>query len=106
MGDWCKTCGEYMTWPDSHKCPPLWEIRHEEWLGDESKTVHAYDAESAGEKYARITDGYGDYEFANGHEAEVKIRKARTDTEEPGPWETYTLSAEPSVEYFARRSGE
>lgn len=106
MSDWCKTCGEYMIWPDSHRCPPAWEIKHEEWLGDELKTVHAHDAQAAGEKYARVTDSYGDYTIVGGSEEEVKIRKAATPTEEPGPWETYILSGEPVPEYRARKKTE
>jgi hypothetical protein len=92
---------------DTHRCPPGWEIKHPDWLGDELKVVHARDAQAAGEKYARVTDNYGDYEFANGHEAEVQIRKAATATEKSGKWETYILNAEPSVEYHARsKDGE
>lgn len=103
MSDWCKTCGEFMIWPDTHQCPPRWEIKHEEYLGEETKFVHAHDAESAGEKYGRVTDNYGDYELANGGTHDVEIRKARTATEEPGPWEAYTLSGEPTVDYHARK---
>jgi len=99
----CPTCGNFMIRPDKHRCSPRWEIKYPDWLGDETKFVHAHDAGEAGERFARVTDSYGDYEFANGHEAEVQIRRAATDTEEPGPWETYILSAEPSVEYHARQ---
>lgn len=102
MSDWCKVCGEFMLYPKSHRCPPRWEIKYPEWLGDELKVVYARDAQFAGEKYAQATDNYGDYEFANGHEAEVQIRKAATATEEAGEWVAYVLSAEPTVDYHAR----
>lgn len=90
-------------YPDTHRCPPRWEIRHEDWLGDETRILYGSDAEAAGEKYAEQHDCYGDYEIVGGQEVEVQIRKAETATEEAGPWETYTLSGEPVPEYRATR---
>jgi len=53
----CATCGEYMFFPENHRCHPVWECWEEE-DGDrgDSRDVRAMDAESAAEEYADELD--------------------------------------------------
>lgn len=92
----CKTCGRFMMSVVAHTCPPQWEIWDDDAWGDEYQIIYADSAQEAGEDYAEIYDGDGDYPLTNGNEVEVKIRK-QGDKE----WITYVLSAEPTVVYRA-----
>ncbi len=90
----CNICKEWMLYPESHKCPPEYEVWGDDYSGDDYTIIMANSPEEAGEKYADEFDAYGDYTIVNGSELEVKIRK-KGDEE----WKTYILSGEPVPQY-------
>ncbi len=60
----CKTCGKFMMYPKSHKCPPAWRAWCEDHgeTEEDAGTVYAYDAQEAAEEYASDYDiSCGDY---------------------------------------------
>jgi hypothetical protein len=95
---WCKTCGDYMLFPDSHKCPPIWEC----WCPDEGETrddprmIRASDAEAAAEKWAEEDDRYGDYTIIGGNDATVCVAKPDNDEVR-----TFVVTGESVPEYHA-----
>ena len=77
MMEKCAKCGEYMVFPKSHSCKPIWEVQIEEYHGDEYwSEVRAYDEEGAVEEFAERYDQDGEYSIVSGHyEPEIKVRK-------------------------------
>ncbi len=84
MSNWgnCPNCHEYDVLTGSafivHKCKPAWECRMESMDEDDWRKVHAYDDESAAERFAeRYDQESGDYNIiANGGDGYfVLVRK-------------------------------
>jgi len=73
--EWCKKCGKFAIWPESHKCPPLWELNEPEYDEDHWEQIYAIDEETAAEEWADKTDAEGDYSIVDGSPAIVLIRK-------------------------------
>jgi hypothetical protein len=77
MINWCKSCGELMLSPNSHKCPPAWWV----WDADDGETredackYYGILPERAVEKWAENRDNQGDYTIVGGHTAVVCVVK-------------------------------
>lgn len=88
----CNICGEWVLRVVGHKCLPIMYFKHEDW-DDEWQEIRARDYEEAALKFAEI---YNDCDYAlMNHDTDVII----FDGEEE---KVFTVSAEPSVEYYAR----
>lgn len=84
----CPRCREY-AFLDSHRCAPAWECRFAKggcvWADgtEEWENVHAYDAETAAEKFCERTDcNGGDYvvvQSGEAHPALVEVRAVGAD---------------------------
>lgn len=75
----CKTCREW-GYADSHKCPPIWEVRiYETKWQEDWHEVHASDAERAAQKFAENYDCQGDYDIVKRGSTEVEVRKQGDD---------------------------
>lgn len=77
MGEssWCKTCGRFMLYPDTHRCPPLFDARWEECDDDEWEQFREYDHDKVAERYAERRDADGDYNIVSGSDIIVLVRK-------------------------------
>jgi hypothetical protein len=102
MKGFCDTCGRYMLYPDTHHCPPQWQI----WKDDNgdasgpedakySTTAYGHDEGGAAETAAEYFDGrYGE----GPHSHVVFVRKAgTTDTAK-----RFDVTFEYSVDYSAK----
>jgi len=69
MSRWCKTCGEFMLFPETHVCPTRWEVCEPEYDPDEWVNVFASDAKEAVEKWAEEEDCSWDYRIVGGQPA-------------------------------------
>jgi hypothetical protein len=69
----CETCGEFFY--NHHKCPPVFKVFHEDYMGDDFKAFRARSAEGAAEQYAENYD-CGDYDLLDGAEIEVIVEDA------------------------------
>lgn len=72
----CKVCGHFMMFPDSHRCPPMWECWSEDYGETRERSaqkVRASDAEEAAEKYAEQSDEGGDYTIIKGSPVDVCV---------------------------------
>jgi hypothetical protein len=49
----CKICNEY-DFIDKHKCPTKYKIFHKEYLGNNFKTMYAYDYEKAAKNMVNL----------------------------------------------------
>ncbi len=85
----CHICREYHWVGES--CEPEYLVYHEEYLGDESKSVRAYDHEDAAVKYGKYYNEDGEYSLMN-DEIEVKVEK-------DGEVKWFKVSAEPDIHY-------
>ena len=96
----CATCGEF-GWVNTHMCPPAWIVWSPEHgqAEDDARTVRAWDAERATEKWAEEFDADGDYTIVAGHEATVYVRSGSGE----GPIESYVVKGESVPEYYARK---
>ena len=86
----CEICNEWH-W-DSKKCLPEYLVYHEDYLGDESKTVRASSHENAAIKYAEYYN-QDDYPLMNDI---IEIR-----VEKDGIVKFFKVGAEPDVHYYS-----
>lgn len=71
----CKICDKW-GYKNSHKCPPVWEVRMYERRWEEDWVeVYATDAEDAATTFAEQSDRGGDYDIIRRGSAEVEVRK-------------------------------
>ena len=101
MTDICKTSGAWMMFPNSHRCPPAYDVIDEDGgYGDDAWQwackIFARDPESAAEKWADQHDCEGDYTIIRGTEAVVSVR------DEQGNVTRWIVSGESVPEYTAR----
>ena len=100
MSRWCKTCGDFMLFPEIHVCPTRWEVCEPEYDPDEWVNVFASDAKEAVEKWAEEEDCSGDYRIVGGQPAVVIVRG-------PDGSETkFRVSGEMVPEYYAETIDE
>jgi len=92
--DWCETCGNFMLFPNSHKCPPIFMVNEPEY-DEEWYKIRARSFESAAEKWADKTDAEGDYSIISGNETEVIVRN------EAGEIKKFKVFGESVPEYTA-----
>lgn len=85
----CEVCKEYH-WTDD-KCQPEYFVYHEEYLGDESKTIRATNHEDAALKYGQYYNTQNDYVLIN-DSTKVKVEK-------DGVIKFFEIGAEPDVHY-------
>ncbi len=98
----CKTCGEYMLFPDSHQCPPEWKVTFERDKEDpeEWRTFRASSMVAAAEKFAEWYDRQGDYHIVGGTSADLVVAKM------DGTEETrFTVEGETVPSYWATQNG-
>lgn len=72
---WCPTCGKFMMYPDSHRCPPkfiVWDPEDGE-MAEVGHEVRAADHESAAEEWADQTDCERSYCILNGNDVVVHV---------------------------------
>ena len=67
--NWCKICGEFMMFPNSHRCPPRWQFCIED-DGDAWRNIYAMDEDHAATAAARKV-----WESDYGDEIRIWIRK-------------------------------
>lgn len=94
----CKKCGEWCMYEDSHNCPPIFEVQH---LGyhcdDEWEEIRAIDEKEAAEKWAEKDDiDSAEYSIVSGSPAEVNVRKKGETT-----YTSYTVTGEGVPTYYA-----
>lgn len=75
---WCGTCKNHMLYPDTHKCPPVWQARVESDNNEDWMEFYARDADEAAEKAAENYD-LDDYPLLKGNEAIVEVRLKGSD---------------------------
>lgn len=51
----------------------MFEVFHREYMGDDSKSFKAFDAEAAARDYAEHYDTGGDYSLLNGDTIEIEV---------------------------------
>lgn len=92
----CPACKEWPTFPDRHKCPPVWEVRIDSTHDDDWREFYARHADEAAEKAGEEYDTGGDYYLVRGNtiEAEVRLKGA-------AEIERYEISAESIPRYYA-----
>ena len=100
MKDGCRTCGQWMMFPDTHRCPPLFHVIDPHGYGDAdpweyAAPIYARDAEAAAEKWADQHDCEGDYTIIRGSPATVHVRDAE------GAVTRWIVSGESVPEYTA-----
>lgn len=94
---WCKTCGDYMLFPETHRCLPLFVVQ--ENGGYDPVDVYAFDESAAAEKYCEQSDaGGGDYSIIRAGETTLKVTDPRT-----GAVSEWAISAESVPQYTAHR---
>lgn len=89
----CEICDEFH-WED-RQCPPVFKVRHEEYMGDEPKIFYAYSVRDAALKYAEYYNTNGDYVLMDGSEEVVQVEDDR------GTIINFKISAEASIDYSA-----
>jgi hypothetical protein len=104
----CTTCRRWVF--DKHVCPPKWECRAawEDWRDAEWTTMHAYDAETAAEKYAEHYDCEGgEYAIVSGHVGDgiIYVRKPAKDPDsyDVQDVELYAIRAETVPTYYGNK---
>lgn len=85
----CEECKEYH-WGDE-KCSPEYFVYHEEYMGDESKSVRAFSHEGAALKYGEYYN-QDDYPLMDGDTIKVKVEKG-------GVIKFFEVGAEPDIHY-------
>jgi hypothetical protein len=87
----CKICGEWKYDFREHKCPPVFYITHEEYLGDEKKKIYAWTFEEAAKKYGEKYNSNGDYSLMN-DSIDIVVSDGKTEKK-------FSVSAEPDIHY-------
>jgi len=85
----CEVCKEWH-WKNE-KCAPEYFVFHDEYLGDEAKSVRAYSHEEAASKYGQYYDEE-DYPLVDGETIKVKVEK-------DGVIKFFEVGAEPKIHY-------
>lgn len=85
----CQICKEWH-W-DNEKCQPEYFVYHEEYMGDDPKSVRAVTHEDAACKYAQYYN-QDDYPLMNGDTIDVKVEK-------DGEIKWFSVGAEPEIHY-------
>jgi hypothetical protein len=91
---WCKTCDNFMLFPNSHRCPPAFECEND-YHG--SHVIRAIDSRAAAEKFADECDSNGDYTCVQGSPMLVKVTAA------DGTVEHFEVEGESVPSYTAYR---
>lgn len=78
----CAKCDNWMMFPDSHRCPPKFEVIDADGgYGDDpwrwAKTIYAHQPDDAAEKYADESDCEGDYTIIRGSPATILVRDSQ-----------------------------
>lgn len=105
----CKTCGDH-DFLSRHTCRPEWECRlaWDDYPGADWHTVHAYDAETAAEKFADRYDSEGDHTIICGrhrhNDVIVYVRKpADPDSFDVLDAELFAIEAEAVPHYYGTK---
>lgn len=85
----CTKCGEYHFTRES--CEPEYFVYHENYMGDESKSIRAVNHEDAAVKYAQYYNIQNEYILMN-DDIEVKVEK-------DGVVKYFMVGAEPDIYY-------
>jgi len=73
---WCNICNDFMLYPDTHKCPPIFEVCQHEYDPDYWMKIRARDEAMAAEKWAEQDDcESSEYQIVRGTDTEVWVRK-------------------------------
>lgn len=94
--DKCKTCDEWVFYPKSHVCDPVWEVLDE--CGDRSDNVFAYDIVEAAEKAAKH---YMEMSGEHQDTIEVSVRAAGTEK-----WTKFIVSVEYEPTFTATEASD
>lgn len=76
---WCGKCGQYMLYPESHSCPPSWDVLelgydNETW--EDATIAYGRDAADAAAKWAEKEDqDSAEYSIVHGTPATVAIKR-------------------------------
>lgn len=62
----CPHCKNYMMFPNSHKCPPKWNVWPDHYDKEDARSLHATTAKEAVELWADDWDGGNDYTIVGG----------------------------------------
>jgi hypothetical protein len=73
--DQCPVCKKFIfrSDPKPHKCPPKFEVGHEDYLGEDKETIYTYSHQEAAEKYGEWYDSRSDHELLDGEEIDVTV---------------------------------
>jgi len=85
----CEVCKEWH-W-NNEKCAPEYFVYHEEYMGDEAKSVRAHSHEDAALKYGQYYN-QDDYPLMDGDTIKVKVEK-------DGVIKFFEVGAEPDIHY-------
>jgi len=94
---WCKVCGAYMFDSAKHRCPPIWLVKDEEYLGDDLRKVRGWDAEEAAAKYAEEWD----QDEPELHDGGLTTHEVFVASSPDGPWKKFRLWGEATINYHA-----
>lgn len=84
----CNDCGEWH-W-DNDNCVPEYSVYHEEYMGEEAKSVRAHSHESAAIKYA---------EYYNQDDCPLMNNTVQIKVEKDGLIKYFEVGAEPDIHY-------
>ena len=87
----CEVCKEWH-WTDK-QCDPEYLVYHEDYMGDEPKSVRAFDHEEAAIKYGQWYN-QDDYDLMN-ETIQVKVEK-------DGEIKFFEVGAEPEIHYSSK----
>ena len=96
---WCKDCEDYMLYPSSHVCPPMFLSELIDGYS-EAHPTRAHNAQAAAEKFCELHDAGGDYDIISTGEAEVRVTDPRT-----GEVTLWDITAESVPSYSANAKG-
>jgi hypothetical protein len=85
----CEKCGEYHF--DTEKCGEIFNVFHEEYLGEQPKQIRAHSHEEAAEKYGEYYNKSSDYDLMD-EEITVIV-------ERQGILKKYSVFAEQKITY-------
>lgn len=91
----CKTCNEFIIFPDRHKCAPVWKVWPNHYEEADAWEIRAYDAGNAAEKWAERYGNGGDYTIIGGSEETVTVMG------EDGIKKQFKVSGETVPNYYA-----
>ena len=86
----CEICKEWH-WTND-RCLPEYFVYHEEYMGDEAKSIRASGHESAALKYGEYYNRDGDYCLMDGSTIKVKVEKDNV-------IKFFEIGAEPDIHY-------